>query len=243
MVETTLQTVPRYQHQRYERRRRFLRFLIHNIGFTLLAKLDHVEGIENVPASGAGIVMINHIAFIDSLVTLHIIPRNVVPMAKIEVYNYPIIGIFPHLWGVIPVRREEVDRRAIQAALDVLHAGELILVAPEATRHSALQQGKEGVAYLSQRAGAPIIPVAIQGSPGFPAFRTSSRWRGPGVVVKIGRPFRFNPEIKRPDRNQLRLMTDEAMYILASLLPESLRGVYSDLSQATQNTIVYAKED
>jgi hypothetical protein len=32
-------------------------------------------------------------------------------------------------------------------------------------------------------------------------------------------------------------MTDEAMYILASLLPEYRRGVYADLSKATQDTI------
>lgn len=242
MTDQAAEKTSHYQHQRYETRRRVLRWLIRNIGFTLLAKLDHVEGLENVPASGAGIVMINHIAFIDSLVTLHVMPRNVVPMAKVEVYNYPVIGIFPHLWGVIPVRREEVDRHAIQMALEVLHAGEMILVAPEATRHTALQQGKEGIAYLAARTGAPIIPVGVQNSPGFPAFRLSSRWRGPGVVVKIGRPFRFRPELKRPSRDQLRLMTDEAMYILASLLPEPIRGVYADLSQATQETIDYTDE-
>ena len=28
-------------------------------------------------------------------------------------------------------------------------------------------------------------------------------------------------------------MTDEAMYRIAALLPESLRGIYSDLSRAT----------
>ena len=41
-----------YNHADYENRRRFLRFLLKYIGFTLLAKLDSVEGIENVPASG-----------------------------------------------------------------------------------------------------------------------------------------------------------------------------------------------
>ena len=237
MADPQPEKTPRYQHQHWEARRRILRWLIRNIGFTLLAKLDRVEGLENVPTNGPAIVMINHIAFIDSLVTLHVLPRNVVPMAKIEVYNYPVIGIFPRLWGVIPVRREEVDRRAIQGALDVLHAGEMILLAPEATRHATLQQGKVGVAYLAARTGAPILPVAVQNSPGFPAFRLSKRWRGPGVVVKIGRPFRYRPELKRPAQDQLRLMTDEAMYVLASLLPESLRGVYADLSKATHSTI------
>ena len=89
-------------------------------------------------------MMINHIAFVDPIVVLHLLPRNIVPMAKIEVYNYPIVGIFPRMWGVIPVRREEVDRRAIQGALDVLRAGEIILVAPEATRSPQLNRVKRG---------------------------------------------------------------------------------------------------
>jgi hypothetical protein len=32
-------------------------------------------------------------------------------------------------------------------------------------------------------------------------------------------------------------MTDEAMYILAAMLPEYRRGVYADLSLATHETI------
>src|SRR4030043_1627096 len=98
-----------YHSSRYESRRRILRFLIRTIGFTLLAKVDHVEGIEKVPVRGPAILMINHINFIDPFVVLHILPRNIVPMAKIEVYSYPIVGIFPRLWGVIPVRRGEVE--------------------------------------------------------------------------------------------------------------------------------------
>ncbi|MGW8251457.1 MAG: lysophospholipid acyltransferase family protein, partial [Anaerolineales bacterium] len=101
-----------YDHQRYANRRRVLRFLLRTLGFTLLAKLNRVEGLENVPDESPALLMINHIAFIDPIVVLHVVPRNIVPLAKIEVYNYPLVGIFPKLWGVIPVRRDEVDRRA-----------------------------------------------------------------------------------------------------------------------------------
>jgi hypothetical protein len=38
----------------------------------------------------------------------------------------------------------------------------------------------------------------------------------------------------------LRLMTDEAMYILAAMLPPERRGVYSDLDQASRRTIDFA---
>lgn len=227
----------RYDHARWERRRRFLRFLIREIGFNFLVWLERVEGLENVPAQGPAILMINHIAFVDPIVVLHLLPRNIVPMAKVEVYNYPLIGIFPRVWGVIPVRREEVDRRAIQRALDILRAGEIILVAPEATRSPQLQQGKEGAAYLASRSGAPIIPVAVEGTEGFPTLPFLKRWRGPGVQVRFGRPFCFRTGEQRHVRSQLRQMTDEAMYVLAAMLPEARRGFYSDLSRATQETL------
>jgi 1-acyl-sn-glycerol-3-phosphate acyltransferase len=100
-----------------------------------------------------------------------------------------------------------------------------------------LKDAKEGVAYLASRSGVPVIPTAIDGSIGFPALRTSSRWHEPGIVVRIGQPFKYQSTLERPDREQLRLMTDEAMYILAGLLPEHRRGDYADLSKATQNTL------
>ena len=231
------ETARRYDHARWEGRRRFLRFLIRNIGFTLLARVESVEGLENVPKEGPAILMINHIAFVDSLVVLHLTPRHIVPLAKVEVYDYPLIGIFPRMWGVIPVRREEVDRRAIQGATDVLRAGEIILLAPEATRHTELHEGKVGVAYLASRTGAPIVPVAVEGTVGFPSLPFLPRWRGPGIQVKYGKAFRFRGDLGRPGREQLHQMTQEAMYRLAAMLPEHRRGVYADLSQATQETI------
>ncbi len=225
-----------YDHSRYEARRRVMRFLLRIIGFTLFARIDQVEGVENVPQSGPAIMMINHIDFVDPFVVMNVLPRNIVPMAKVEVYSYPIVGIFPRIYGVIPVQREEIDRRAVQGALEVLKAGEIILVAPEAHRGPQLRQAKEGIAYLATRANVPIVPVAIDGTIGYPMLPFSHRWREPGARVKFGAPFRFKTD-QRAGREILRTMTDEAMYILAGMLPEYRRGFYSDLSLATQETV------
>jgi 1-acyl-sn-glycerol-3-phosphate acyltransferase len=229
----------KYDHALLENRRKFLRFLIRVIGFNFLVKLDRVDGLENIPPHGAGLVMMNHIAFLDPIVVLHSLPRNIVPLAKVEVYDYPFVGIFPRLWEVIPVRREGVDRQAIQQALEVLNAGELVLVAPEGTRGPQLRQGKEGAAYLASRSGAPIIPTAVTQTSGFPAFRTSSRWREPGSHVNFGRPFRFKDSFKRAKGDDLRKMTDEAMYVLASMIPENLRGVYSNSPSGNFETLEF----
>ena len=235
-----IERVSAYIHQKLEPRRRVLRWLIRNIGFRFLVKIERVEGVEHFPLLGPAIALYNHIGLVDPVVILANLPRNTVPLAKIEAYSYPVIGIFPRLWDVIPVRRGEVDRQALAKSLRVLEAGEIILVAPEGTRSPALIQGREGAALLADRTGALVVPVTIEGSDRFPSLSLRT-WRGEGVVIKVGRPFHFRRMgDRRADRERLRIMTDEAMYVLASMLREGRRGFYSDLSRATTSTIEFA---
>lgn len=225
-----------YDHAYWDYRRRFLRFLIRTLGFTLLVRLDNVEGLENIPERGPGLLLMNHIGWVDPIVVIHTMPRQIVPLGKVEAFEYPVIGIFPKIWGAIPVTREGVDRRAVQSALEVLNKNEIILVAPEGTRNPELQKAKEGFAYLATRSGAPIIPVLLEGSPGYPTFRYSQRWKKNGISIRYEKPIIFHSEYRRADREQLRKLTDEAMYYLAAKLPEERRGYYSDLTQASQET-------
>jgi 1-acyl-sn-glycerol-3-phosphate acyltransferase len=227
-----------YVHARYERRRRVLRWLIHNFGYRFLARFDGAEGLEHIPLTGPLIVYFNHIAFIDPIIVLSCLPRNSVPMARHDVFSIPLWGIFPRLWEVIPVRRGEADRQALRGAMRVLRAGETVLIAPEGTRSPQLQRGKVGLAYLGARSQATLVPGAIEGTPGFPSL-SPARHRQGGASVRFGRGFRFRAEYARPEREDLRHMTEEAMYILAALLPEGRRGVYADLSNATTDTVEF----
>jgi 1-acyl-sn-glycerol-3-phosphate acyltransferase len=225
-----------YCHADWSKQRRFLRFLLRTLGFTLLVNVERVDGLENIPRKGAGLLLMNHIGWVDPIVLVHIVPRDIIPLAKVEAFDYPIIGIFPPIWGVIPVQREGFDRLAVKSALEVLKKDEIVLVAPEGTRNPELQMAKEGFAYLASRSAAPIIPVSIEGSPGYPTFRYSRRWRESPVSVKFGRPIKYRQGFQRSGRDQLRKLTDEAMYYLAAMLPENRRGYYSDLTKATQDT-------
>ena len=225
-----------YYHADWDNKRKLLRFLLRTLGFTLLVRLDRVEGLENIPQTGPGIMLMNHIGWVDPIVLIHVAPRYIVPLAKTEVYDYPVIGVFPKIWGSIPVQRGGFDRRAVHSALEVLDKDQIILVAPEGTRNPELQKGKGGVAYLASRSGAPIIPVAIEGSPGYPVIRYSRRWRESPITVKFGRPFVYREEYKRAGREELKKLTGEAMYYLAAMLPAERRGYYSELSEATQST-------
>lgn len=230
-----------YDHAALEPTRRWLRWLINNIGWRFLARIDYarIAGLENLPPAGPAILMINHIAFLDPIVVLGNLPRNIVPMAKVEVHRIPIWGYFTQQWGVISVHREELDRRALEQALAVLAAGEVILIAPEAHRHPALEQAREGIAYIGHKSGAPIIPVAIADTPGYPTLVGPWNAHLPGAWFRLGKPFRYKPWAGRLPRERLRLMTDEAMYVLARMLPEQRRGYYADLRRATAETIEF----
>jgi 1-acyl-sn-glycerol-3-phosphate acyltransferase len=225
-----------YSHQQWEPIRRILKFLIRNVGYRILAKFDSVEGLENIPPQGPVIVMYNHIAFIDPVAVLSTSQRDMVPLAKTEALGVPFFGIFARLWGVIPIRRGEVDREALETSFQVLRAGEILLVAPEGHRNPALQPAKDGIAYLAARSGAPIIPAAVEGTEGFPTLNPA-RWRKPGVRIRFGRLFRFKDSGGRASRERLHEMTEDAMYRLAEILPPERRGFYRDLSQAKGGTI------
>ncbi|MEX0788455.1 MAG: lysophospholipid acyltransferase family protein [Anaerolineales bacterium] len=230
---------PAYDHRRFEWRRRFVRWALSPIAFPWLIRIDHVSGIENVPATGPAIVMFNHIAFVDPLIIISLLPRNVVGLAKAEVLSNPLLALVPWAYGVITVRRGEVDRLALVRSMQVLQAGEVLLLAPEGTRSPALLPAKEGVAYLAAKTGAPIVPVAVEGTEGFPSLRRGAFREGPGASIRFGRGFQFKVGTGRPDRETLHRMTDEAMYILAAMLPPERRGAYSDLSRASQTTFEF----
>ena len=227
-----------YLHAKWDPVRKVLRFLMRYVGFRYLAKIDSVEGEENIPAQGPGIIFYNHTTLIDSVMVVNSVRRNVVPIARFDFGNVPIWGIFPKLWGAIPIHRGEIDRAALEQAVSVLESGELLLMAPEGHRSPAMRRAKAGLAYLAARTGVPVIPAAVEGTEGFPSI-SPRRWSLPGGHIRFGKPFRFRFPGGRVPREWLRKMTDEAMYYLATLLPPSRRGVYGDLGCATTETIEF----
>ncbi len=225
-----------YVHSKYEIRRNFSRFVL-RLFIPLLVKINSVTGQENIPKTGPVILMINHIAFIDPIIIMPFTGRNIVPLAKIEVYDYPIVGIVPRFYGVIPVRREEFDRRAIQKSLEVSALVKSSSLHQKGRVRTKAERRERRHRDLASRSGAVIVPTAVDGTIGFPALRFSSRWRGSGVQIHFGTPFRYRQEYRRASGEQLRTMTTEAMYQLSSYLTPERRGYYGILDQTSTETI------
>jgi len=225
--------------RRYTIPRTLIRGIVfRGFGFHVVFKPD-IKGVENVPASGPTLLIINHIAGIDPLIVLAAVTqRFIVPMSKIENFSNPFFALCMNAWGVYAIRRGEVDRVALQNTVDLLKSGNAVLMAPEGHRMPALQEAKDGVTYVALKSDAMIVPVGIDGTREM--VPNLKRLRRTAVSVRFGKPFRFRSNGReRIPRPEMSRMTQEAMYQLAALLPDYRRGFYSDLSKLTTDTLEF----
>lgn len=178
--------------------------------------IDHVEGIENLPASGPAVIASNHESYFDFICFLAVSPRPVIYMAG-EVF-------FKKWWwrplvkatGQIRVDRNQGDKTAaINSAIEVLKRGELFGIFPEGTRSATgrLQQAFTGVAKIAFSARSNVIPVGIIGT-----YEIMSRHdkipRFKKCVIKIGRSISLESYLSgrvKNDGDLYRFVTDKVI--------------------------------
>jgi 1-acyl-sn-glycerol-3-phosphate acyltransferase len=125
-----------------------------------------LEGRELVPAQGPCILAPVHRSNMDTPFTAMVTRRRVRFMGKDSLWRKPFWAWFLSALGGFPVSRGTVDLEAMKRCLEVLEAGEPLVLFPEGERKagSTVQPLFEGAAYLALKAGVPIVPIGIGGS-------------------------------------------------------------------------------
>jgi 1-acyl-sn-glycerol-3-phosphate acyltransferase len=201
-------------------------------------------GLENVPVTGAAILASNHISFIDSIYLPLMLDRPVVFPAKAEYFAAK--GPLGRLWAAYlrSTNQLEIDRdgarsaqATLEAALDLLRAGELFGFYPEGTRSpdGRLYRGRSGIGWLALNSGAPIIPVAMIGTrkmlpPGAPLPRPTK------VEVRLGKPLEFGHLIGEPPAKARRIVADEVMQAIRELSGQEYVHEYASDVKARSTT-------
>lgn len=196
--------------------------------------------IQRIPMQGPLILAGNHVNFLDApMLMSRLQPRKVVPLAKVETWNNPLLGMLFNQWESIPIRRGEADMSAFRAVLRVLSEGKILVIAPEGTRsgNGKLQKGQTGIVPLAVKSGAPILPIASYGSEVF--WHNLRGFSRTPFTFRVGKPFHLKYDGPLPSRDEREKITAEIMYQIAALLPPEYRGYYSDLENATQNFLEF----
>jgi 1-acyl-sn-glycerol-3-phosphate acyltransferase len=160
---------------------------------TLLIYRVRAIGVENVPKSGALILAPNHFSQMDHFfIGLHL-RRKVRFMAKSQMFGPPLLTYIYKHGGVFPVRRGHHDEEAMKTAATILAQDEMLLVYAEGgrSRSGKLKEVKPGIGRIALESGAPVVPVAIQGSE---RVRRWKRLSFPKVTVQFGEPLSFPTE-------------------------------------------------
>lgn len=128
----------------------------------------NVRGLENIPKDRSVVFIANHQGNYDVPVTMVYLGAPPAMVAKIETRKIPMVRTWMELLDCIFIDRED-PRQAIAAmrnAGDILKAGRNIVAFPEGTRSQGdhMNEFKTGVFKIPFHAGAPIVPVVIDGT-------------------------------------------------------------------------------
>lgn len=183
-----------------------------------------VVGADNVPRKGTCIVVANHTSYADAVILGSACPRRLNFMITRPIYRMNRLRWFYYMMGSIPVGGE-ADPAAMKQAIRVLKGQDAIAIFPEGQRmpDGTPGAGKEGVALLASRTGAPVIPAAIIGA--HRIMPVGSVFPKPGTIrVVFGAPMTF-PDIegKRATREQMRAFADRVMQAIRDLMVEPNR--------------------
>jgi 1-acyl-sn-glycerol-3-phosphate acyltransferase len=204
------------------------------LGLWLLAKLVvavrlkvKVSGLENFPARGPALIVLNHLGDADIVVIFsHLSTMEMDPLGASNLYDLKWIGMIAELYGVIWLHRGRPDRRALTCALESLQRGRFVSIAPEGRESVAhgLEEGLDGAAFLALRANVPLVPIALTGTENDRIFSRINRWTRMPVTMTVGRRFHLT---KSGDRHtDLSNGTDQIMRELARILPPKYQGMY-----------------
>lgn len=195
-----------------------------------------VKGLDNVPATGAAVIVSNHLSFSDSIFLPLAVPRPVVFLAKSEYFTGrglkgKLTATFFKLSNQLPMDRSggAASATSLSAGEAVLKSGGVLGIYPEGTRSpdGRLYRGKTGVAKLILATGVPVIPVAMIGTDKVqPIGRRIPNIRRVGII--IGEPMDFSRYAgMADDRFVQRSVTDEIMYALMRLSGQEYVDVYA----------------
>ncbi len=174
-----------------------------------------VKGLENIPPKGALLIAGNHLSNADppAIGAFAGLVRDSRFVAKKELFAVPGLGWFFRHCNYIPVDRKRTvgDMGALKEVVEALERGESIVMFPEGTRSKTgqPQKPKGGIGFLVYKTGAPVLPVKIEGTFGWPWVRK--------IRVKFGTVMHLTKDPALEPKMQYKEFANQIMQAINSI--------------------------
>lgn len=175
----------------------------------LILKVNGVKvqvlGLEYIDKKKPSIYMCNHQGTFDIFTLLAYLPLQFRWVAKVGIFRIPILGWAMSTAGYISLDRSKRKRayQGMEIAAQKIKEGTSVVIFPEGSRSfdGALQPFMNGGFTLALKAGAPIVPITIDGSWHIMP-RTTLRIKNGNIQLVIQRPIETK-NLTMKDRKQL----------------------------------------
>ena len=164
-----------------------------------------VIGVERVPKDRSVLFIINHRGFFDVILAFYTVPVLSGFVSKKEIAKVPGLRLWMRLIRCVFLDRENPREgiKAILKGIENIKNGTSMFISPEGTRNSGegLLEFKPGSLKMAEKAGCPIVPVAITNAN--KVFEDHLPWIKPAeMTIEYGEPI-YIQELSKEARTKL----------------------------------------
>ncbi|MCX4025964.1 MFS transporter [Endozoicomonas sp. SM1973] len=144
-----------------------MRFLIYLLTHTMYRVRS--ENINKIPDDGPGVIVCNHVSYVDALLLAGTCHRPVRFVMYKPIYDLPVLNFIFRVAKAIPITSRNQNPDTFNAAFEriseALKQGELVCIFPEGklTKDGEINEFKRGIEKIIERDPVPVIPMALRG--------------------------------------------------------------------------------
>lgn len=184
-----------------------------------------VEGQEKIPTDRAVLYVGNHRSYFDIVISYRLLPSVTGYVAKKEMNKIPLLRLWMRYIHCLFLDRSNVKEglKTILAGVEEIKSGHSMWIFPEGTRNrgeeGTMLDFKEGSLKMADKAGCPVVPVAIAHSADilenhFPFIRRTT------VTVRFGDPI----DLKTLSREEKKLAGSYTRTKIQAMLDNILKA-------------------
>ncbi len=179
-----------------------------------------VIGDDPLPPSGPILLVANHTCGVDHMLLQSATRRLIGFMVAREYYDFWACKPFTRLIRCIPVNRDGKDLAGLRTSIRALADGRVLAVFPEGkiTPASGMEFGeaKPGAGFLAIKAGVPVVPAYIRGTP-----PTNDVWKA--LATRSNAQVRFGPPVAIQPDDDAAKVTERMMDAIKALQAQSFQ--------------------